>query len=162
MTSVLASSVWLDDGVGYVQKTLDTLAQDYYASAFSGEMGSDSYNKALQSWLNEQTGGLLQEQVSGLEFTPETVMALATTIYYRAKWAQEFLVENPMKKVPCPKLQKRKVDALTKEQAQRFFGILEGCDLEFRCMLTRLRRWAFAGVSCWAYSGAMWTLPMEG
>ena len=90
MTSVLASSVWLDDGVGYVQKTLDTLAQDYYASSFSGEMGSDSYNKALQNWLNEQTGGLLQERASGLEFTPETVMALATTIYYRAKWSQEF------------------------------------------------------------------------
>lgn len=90
VTSVLASSVWLDDGVNYVQKTLDTLAQSYYASSFSGEMGSDSYNKALQSWLNEQTGGLLQEQASGLEFTPETVMALATTIYYRAKWSQEF------------------------------------------------------------------------
>ena len=90
VTSVLASSVWLDEGVGYVQKTLDTLAQDYYASSFSGEMGSDSYNKALQNWLNEQTGGLLKDQASGLEFTPETVMALATTIYYRAKWSQEF------------------------------------------------------------------------
>ena len=90
VTSVLASSVWLDDGVNYVQKTLDTLARDYYASSFSGEMGSDSYNKALQSWLNEQTGGLLKDQASGLEFTPETVMALATTIYYRAKWSQEF------------------------------------------------------------------------
>lgn len=90
VTSVLASSVWLDDGVNYVQKTLDTLAQSYYASSFSGEMGSDSYNKALQSWLNEQTGGLLKDQASGLEFTPETVMALATTIYYRAKWSEEF------------------------------------------------------------------------
>lgn len=90
VTSVLASSVWLDDGVNYVQKTLDTLARDYYASSFSGEMGSDSYNKALQSWLNEQTGGLLKDQASGLEFTPETVMALATTIYYRAKWSEEF------------------------------------------------------------------------
>ena len=90
VTSVLASSVWLDDGVEYVQKTLDTLAQDYYASSFSGEMGSDEYNKALQSWLSEQTGGLLKEQASGLEFTPETVLALATTIYYRAKWSNEF------------------------------------------------------------------------
>ena len=90
VTSVLASSVWLDDGVNYVQKTLDTLAQSYYASSFSGEMGSDSYNKALQNWLNEQTGGLLKDQASGLEFTPETVMALATTIYYRAKWSEEF------------------------------------------------------------------------
>lgn len=53
-------------------------------------MGSDSYNKALQSWLNEQTGGLLKDQASGLAFTPETVMALATTIYYRAKWSEEF------------------------------------------------------------------------
>ena len=66
MTSVLASSLWLRDGTNYVQSTLDTLAKTYYASTFSGEMGSDDYNKALQSWLNEQTGGLLQEQASGV------------------------------------------------------------------------------------------------
>ena len=58
VTSVLASSLWLRDGTNYVQSTLDTLAKTYYASTFSGEMGSDDYNKVLQSWLNEQTGGL--------------------------------------------------------------------------------------------------------
>lgn len=90
VTSILASSLWLNEGTAYVQKTLDTLAQNYYASAFSGKMGSDAYNKALQDWLNEQTGGLLKEQASGLRFDPETVLALATTIYYRAKWSNEF------------------------------------------------------------------------
>ena len=90
VTSVLASSLWLRDGTDYVQSTLDTLAKTYYASTFSGEMGSDAYNKALQDWLNEQTGGLLEEQASGVSFDPDTILALATTIYYRAKWSEEF------------------------------------------------------------------------
>lgn len=90
VTSVLASSLWLQDGTNYVQSALDTLAKTYYASTFSGQMGSDDYNKALQSWLNEQTGGLLREQASNVSFDPDTVLAQATTIYYRAKWSEEF------------------------------------------------------------------------
>ena len=90
VTSVLASSLWLDEDESYVQKTLDTLAQNYYASTFRGQMGDSAYNEALQSWVNEQTGGLLEEQASGLEFDPETVLGLVTTIYFRAKWSQEF------------------------------------------------------------------------
>ena len=41
--------------------------------------------------MNEQTGGLLKEQASGVTLDPETIMALATTIYFRAKWVNEFL-----------------------------------------------------------------------
>ena len=53
-------------------------------------MGSDEFNKALQSWLNQQTGGLLEEQSAQIELSPETILALATTIYFRAKWSNEF------------------------------------------------------------------------
>ena len=90
VTSVLANSLWLDEDVTYVQQTMNTLAQDYYASVFRGQMGSKSYNAALQNWVNEQTGGLLKEQSSGLEFTPETVLGQASTIYFRAKWSEGF------------------------------------------------------------------------
>ena len=90
VTSVLASSLWLDEDISYVQQTLDTLAKNYYASTFRGQMGDSAYNEALQSWVNEQTGGLLEEQASGLEFDPNTVLGLVTTIYFRAKWSQEF------------------------------------------------------------------------
>lgn len=55
VTSVLASSLWLDERVPFRQETLDRLAQSYYASAYRGEMGSDAFNAALQDWLNEQT-----------------------------------------------------------------------------------------------------------
>ena len=90
VTSVLANSLWLNEDETYVQQTMDTLAQEYYASAFRGQMGSKSYNAALQSWVNEQTGGLLKEQASGLEFDPNTVLGLVSTIYFRARWSEEF------------------------------------------------------------------------
>lgn len=89
-TTVLASSLWLDEDINFVQPTLDTLADIYYASSYRGQMGSDEVNKALQSWLNEQTGGLLEEQASQTELDAQTLMALATSIYFRAKWSSEF------------------------------------------------------------------------
>lgn len=90
VTSRLAASIWLDDSVNFKQETLDTLANTYYAAAFRGTMGSVDFNAALQGWLNEQTGGLLEEQVGELAMDEQTVMALATTIYYCARWDDEF------------------------------------------------------------------------
>lgn len=92
--SVLASSVWLRDDLGYVQETMDTLANTYYASSYRGEMGSGEINRAIQSWLNEQTRGLLEEQAATIETNPLTVLLLATTIYYSAQWTDEFNEER--------------------------------------------------------------------
>ncbi len=91
---LLASSVWLNEDVNFVPKTMQTLADAYYASSYHGEMGSDGINAALRSWLNEQTGGLLEEQASDVELDAETLLALATTVYFRAKWAGEFRKES--------------------------------------------------------------------
>ena len=97
-TTVLASSLWLNEGINFVQPTLDTLSDTYYASAYQGVMGSKEFNQALQSWLNEQTGGLLEEQAAQIELNPETILALATTIYFRAKWSSEFSEERTEEK----------------------------------------------------------------
>lgn len=94
VNSLLASSIWLDDTIKYNENTLKTLADNYYASSFSGTMGSAEYNKMLQDWLNEQTGGLLGEQVGNVELDPMTVFGLATTVYFRAKWQNEFYAPN--------------------------------------------------------------------
>ena len=87
---VLANSVWLKDGLAYNPDTLDILAKNYYASAFRGDLGSAEMDALLQSWINEQTGGLLEEQSQNIRMDPRTVLALASTIYYRAKWTTEF------------------------------------------------------------------------
>lgn len=89
-TSILASSLWLDDDVSFKQQAIDILEENYYASSYTGDMGSNEFNKVFKEWLSEQTGGLLDEQIESIEFTPDTIMALATTIYFRSKWYQEF------------------------------------------------------------------------
>ena len=94
VTSILASSLWLNDRISFQQETMDALAKYYYASSFRGEMGSAAFDQALRDWLDQQTGGLLKEQTSGLTMDKETVLALATTIYFRAKWAGEFSESN--------------------------------------------------------------------
>lgn len=89
-TSILASSLWLRDDMQFVPSTMDTLARVYYTSSYQGPMGSEEMNRALQDWLNEQTGGLLTEQSGGVELDPDTILALATTIYFQAKWSDQF------------------------------------------------------------------------
>ena len=147
VTSIPANSLWLRDGMEYNQNTLDLLAQHYYASSYRGEMGSEEYDRALQTWLNEQTGGLLKEQAEGMKMSPETVMALASTLYYRAKWQNEFREED------------------TKE------GYFYGPEGEIRCDFMNSSNfsnyyWAedFAAVSLGLNeSGRMWlVLPDEG
>lgn len=88
--SLLASSFWLSDKLSYEQPALENLSAYYYASAFRGQMGSPEYDELLQSWINEQTGGLLEEQASGLRLDPDTVLALVSTIYFKAPWNGEF------------------------------------------------------------------------
>ncbi len=90
VTSLLANSVWLSEGMEYEKSVLDTLAEDYRASSFRGEMGSEGYSKALREWLDENTGKMLSNEIKGLGFSPDTVLALASTVYYRARWSDEF------------------------------------------------------------------------
>lgn len=90
VTSVMAASLWLNENLDFLPETVDTLAKDYYASVFRGEMGSEAFNQALQNWLNENTGSLLEEAAGGVETAPETVLALAATIYFKARWQNEF------------------------------------------------------------------------
>lgn len=94
VTSILASSLWLNDQISFKQETMDALARYYYASSYRGEMGSVAFDQALQDWIDQQTGGLLKEQSSGLTMDKETILALATTIYFRAKWSGEFSESN--------------------------------------------------------------------
>lgn len=89
-TLTLGNSIWLDDGISYSEDALKTLAGSYYASVYQGKLGTDAMNKSLQSWLNEQTGGLLKEYASKETLPPETIFAIASTIYYRVKWAEQF------------------------------------------------------------------------
>lgn len=89
-TTLLGSSLWLDEACTYNQHVVNTLADSYYASVFWGDLGSEEINQDLQTWLNENTRGLLSDQTQNVQLDPSTVLALAATIYYQANWADQF------------------------------------------------------------------------
>jgi len=94
--SRLANSLWLAQGDRwqYDTATADLLAKHYYASVFTGKMGDPAYDAALQKWINDQTDNLLSEQAADLQFDPDTALALASTICFKAKWVDEFNPET--------------------------------------------------------------------
>ncbi len=64
---------------------------------------------------------------------------------------QELIQKNPMDKIDCPKLAKKKVCAFSEQEAKTFLALLPGCDSEFRCMMyllltTGLRRGELMGL----------------
>ncbi len=93
-TSILANSLWLEEGYPCNEDTVSTLAESYYASVFRGDLGSEEVDIALRDWLNEQTQGLLQEQAGKLSLSDLSVMALASTVFYRVQWQNKFFPEK--------------------------------------------------------------------
>lgn len=89
-TVLPAASFWLQDGVEYHTDALNALAEHYYASAFSGPMGSPEYDQQLRDWINEHTNHLLEEQANGLSLDSETLLALVSTLYFKANWLESF------------------------------------------------------------------------
>lgn len=89
-TSVLANSIWLDKSLSVKKDVMQILQDTYKATAFQGDMGDAAMTEQLQKWLNEQTDNLLESSVDNAGFDKDTLMALASTILFRAKWSDEF------------------------------------------------------------------------
>ena len=90
LKSILADSLWLRNDIAYSKEPLQRLADEYHASSFSGEMGSEEMNKVLRDWIDEGTNGLLTDFTKDIKMDPETVLALVSTLYYKAAWADKF------------------------------------------------------------------------
>ncbi|MDE6580391.1 MAG: hypothetical protein K2K41_07650 [Ruminiclostridium sp.] len=105
VTSILANSVWLNEDVNIRQQTVDVLAENYYASSYSGDVASRKMTNAVREWLDRQTNGFLSNAVKNVELNPETVMALYSTVYFRAKWDKQFSKsKNDTKTFHTPKV----------------------------------------------------------
>lgn len=85
--AIFADSLWFADDLSPDEGLLSSLSQELYLSAYSGRMGSEEFSAAFRDWMNEQTGGNLEGQISGLKFKQSTRFAIASTVDFYAKWA---------------------------------------------------------------------------
>ena len=92
--TLLANSLWLDNSITFNQDVMDTLASNYYTSVYRGNLGSSRVNRQIAQWLDRQTGNMLKKDTGAVSLSPDTVLALYSTIYYQAKWSIEFSASN--------------------------------------------------------------------
>ena len=88
--SILANSMWTNRLKSYNPDTVKNVSDNYYASVFSGSPESDEYNEMFRNWINEQTDGLLSDNIQDHRMSPDMVLTLASTVNYSGKWAEAF------------------------------------------------------------------------
>lgn len=117
--SVLANSLWLDEDVEYVKEKMDSIAYDYYASVYQGDLGSEKTNRAMTNWMRNQTGGLLKDRTQKCRLEPkDQVMAVASTIYFQSKWADPFDASDSGQGVFHAATGDREVTFMNKKESQ--------------------------------------------
>ena len=87
---VLANSLWLEKGFKYNQDAMAALGYHYYASVYQGDLGSDRINKDIATWINNNTGNFLSNSTGNISLSQDIVLALYSTLYFQAKWSDEF------------------------------------------------------------------------
>ena len=90
-TLTLGASLWQNDKVEYNEQTIADLAMYYYTTAYSGDPTEPDFTMAFKNWLDENTGGMLKDQISMVpDFDKHLILAIATTIYFKGSWENEF------------------------------------------------------------------------
>ncbi len=86
----LANGVFLRENADVNQETVDTLADWHFASSYRVPMGTEEADKAIASWLNQNTGGLLSEETGNIRTDGNDLLRLYNTIYYKSGWQDAF------------------------------------------------------------------------
>ena len=113
MKSILANSLWLNNSIKYKSGLLDTLSEKYYTSVFYGTTGTDSYNKMLNNWINDNTGNQLSPDI---KMSEEAVFSIVSTLLYQTKWTNEFDKNTVEKGEFHSPLGSRECEFLTREE----------------------------------------------
>lgn len=88
----LANSLWLQKGLDYEQGTMDALSYHYYADVYQTNL--KNAGGAIGAWLNNHTGGFLKSTTGNIRPPENAVLALYSTLYFQAKWSDQFSAAN--------------------------------------------------------------------
>lgn len=91
----VANSLWAQEGFPMEQHFLDLLAQHYGAGLrlvdYVSESGREAARQAINSWVERQTEGKIQDLIAKDVLTENTRLVLANAIYFLGKWVEPFV-----------------------------------------------------------------------
>ena len=90
----LANSLWLDNQLDYTQDAMDDLAYYYYTDIYQRDLAKSRTQKDIGNWIAGNTGGFLKKNAIRVQLPEVPILALYSTIYFQAKWQDEFNAGN--------------------------------------------------------------------
>lgn len=89
-TCTLSNSLWINDHAPLFHDVIKDRCKKHQADVFSGTMGSEEMNSAIQAWVNTHTGNLLTQQSAGIQTDLSTAMEMLITSYFKSDWDDKF------------------------------------------------------------------------
>ena len=86
----LANGAFLWENAEVKQEAVDTLADWHFASTYRVPMGTEEADEAIAGWLNQNTGGLLSQEMREIQTEVDNLLRLYNTIYYKSSWRDAF------------------------------------------------------------------------
>ena len=87
----LANSIWMAKDNPFEQAFIDTAVQQFYATPFSVEFGTDATDQAIAAWIAENTGGTIEPDV---KTDSDLLLSIINTIYFKGGWTDTFDTAN--------------------------------------------------------------------
>ena len=83
----ITNSIWLQKGQTFVEKTLDTLANDYFCYSYETDYANANKqaNQSIRDFIKEKTRGLIDQDFN---LSPDTLLSLINTLYIKDIWSQ--------------------------------------------------------------------------
>ncbi len=84
----IANAIWANENVPFHQAFFDVVAAAFDARTESRNFSDPATLAAINGWVSDRTGGLIDSIVDGLD--PTLVMLLVNAIYFDAAWTHRF------------------------------------------------------------------------
>lgn len=88
----IANAVWTDEGVPFHDAFREAVTAAFGARAESRDFGDPATVTAINAWVEQHTGGMIDRIVDSLD--PALAMLLVNAIYFDAAWTTQFDPED--------------------------------------------------------------------
>ena len=90
----LDSSLWINQSFDLKYDYLDMLKNQIHSLVAPVDMGNEATDQAIQTWVNDHTGHLLEDAVKNIQTDALTFFELFATLYYKSGWKNEFDIDD--------------------------------------------------------------------
>lgn len=89
VTLSIANSIWMAEDFKFAETFVETVKNDYQATAKQLDFADPKSAKVINKWVEEQTQGTI-DQIVAPPIDPQTIMFLINAIYFKGAWTSPF------------------------------------------------------------------------